>query len=200
MRCRVLDGHRAHRHPGGRRGAQALDHGGRRRRESARVEHCGFASVSAGAAESARPPSSLPVPCAVQSALWAFLAFLLWTCTFGTNLALNLLLLMVTILLGLEAACPSHPHLYKARGSRLVGAPLHGVGPPPLLPWLFTAGTSSAATARHPTRGSPPLHHDRRALAFSALPPRSWLSTWAPPASMWRCMEGYARRLALLEG
>ncbi|KAI7846435.1 hypothetical protein COHA_000047 [Chlorella ohadii] len=50
------------------------------------------------------------------SALWAFLAFLLWTCTFGTNLALNLLLLMVTILLALESACPSHPHLYRATG------------------------------------------------------------------------------------
>lgn len=64
----------------------------------------------------ARTPPALAL--APQSGVWAFLAFLLWTCTFGTNLALSLLLLMVTVLLGLEAACPSHPHLYRVGGLR----------------------------------------------------------------------------------
>ncbi|KAL4457613.1 hypothetical protein ABPG75_012478 [Micractinium tetrahymenae] len=53
---------------------------------------------------------------AAFSALWGFLSFLLWTATFGTNLVLNLLLLMVVVLLWLESACTSHPQLSRATG------------------------------------------------------------------------------------
>ena len=54
--------------------------------------------------------------------MWGFLAFLLWTATFGTNLVLNALLLMIAVLLWLEAACPSHPSLYRVRA---LGVPMH---------------------------------------------------------------------------
>lgn len=59
-------------------------------------------------------PAVLPT-LAAQNAMWGFLAFLLWTATFGTNLVLNMLLLMLSILLWLEAACQSHPGLYRVR-------------------------------------------------------------------------------------
>lgn len=66
------------------------------------------------------PPALLPTvsgdsSACVQSALWGVLSFLLWTQTFKTNLALNQLLLWVAILLWLEAACPTHPSLYRVR-------------------------------------------------------------------------------------
>ncbi|PSC70767.1 GPR1 FUN34 yaaH family protein [Micractinium conductrix] len=57
-----------------------------------------------------------PTGAAAPNAVWGFLAFLLWTATFGTNLVLNALLLMIAVLLWLEAACPSHPSLYRATG------------------------------------------------------------------------------------
>jgi hypothetical protein len=66
--------------------------------------------------------------------MWGFLALMLWTATFGTNLVLNMLLLMLSILLWLEAACQSHPGLYRARTSAvgccvaLWGAVCRGVG------------------------------------------------------------------------
>lgn len=94
----------------------------------------------------AAPPLPARLLALAQSALWGFLAFLLWTQTFATNLALSLLLLMVTILLFLESACPSHPHLYRVRrsGSTAIVAPCRQRAGP--------AGGSSAGTAPAGTR------------------------------------------------
>lgn len=61
------------------------------------------------------PTASRDSSACAQSALWGVLSFLLWTQTFKTNLALNQLLLWVAILLWLEAACPTHPSLYRVR-------------------------------------------------------------------------------------